>query len=193
MSQCDVHDVMTWPFTSSRPARSSYCFGSKITDPFELPAPILDRTPEPSAARQTSRRQARHRARAAAESTRLTSSSTCQRRNHAVRPAGPVDNRRRGDADFRHDLRAASRVTRGLADADERGPPEHGARDGVHRVDRVVLSGHIQHIVHAAAGNGDGGQVERLRIHLAVDREESVLPNVVALTIAGVRIVSFRF
>ena len=40
MSQCDVHVVITEPFSSRRAARSSYCFGSKVTVPFTLPAPV---------------------------------------------------------------------------------------------------------------------------------------------------------
>src|SRR5450755_3471189 len=40
MSQCEVHAVMIWPFSSNRAARSSYCFGSNATAPPELPAPV---------------------------------------------------------------------------------------------------------------------------------------------------------
>src|SRR5262249_23924300 len=40
MSQCDVHAVTIAPFNSSSPARSSYCLGSKVRTPPELPAPV---------------------------------------------------------------------------------------------------------------------------------------------------------
>ena len=113
--------------------------------------------------------------------------------DHAIRPARPVDDRRRGDPDLRCDLRATASVARGLAGAEERGAPEHGAGDGVHRVDTVVLRRNVQHVVRAVPGNRDRGQVERLRIHFAVHREHPILPNVVTLTVAGVRIDSFRF
>src|SRR5258706_16477278 len=40
MSQCEAQLVYTTPFHNSKPARSLYCFGSKVSTPLTLPAPL---------------------------------------------------------------------------------------------------------------------------------------------------------
>ena len=39
LSQCDAQLVYTVPFQISSPARSLYCFGSKVSVPPTLPSP----------------------------------------------------------------------------------------------------------------------------------------------------------
>src|ERR1039457_1437772 len=39
-SQCDAQLVYTVPFQTSKPARSLYCFGSKVSRPPTLPSPV---------------------------------------------------------------------------------------------------------------------------------------------------------
>ena len=40
ISQCDVHAVISRPFTSSSADRSSYCLGSNVLTPPALPSPL---------------------------------------------------------------------------------------------------------------------------------------------------------
>ena len=178
MSQCDVHVVMIWPFSSSSPARSSYCFGSKMTEPFELAgAGARIRRLNGRRSAEQSRCRARRRARAAAGSTRRTRSSTSRRRRST--PFGPRDRSMTG-VDVMPISGATCRAARGIARrfspaTEQRSLPEHGAGAGVERVDGVVLRRHVHDIVRPVPGNGERGQVERLRVHLAVHGQESDL------------------
>ena len=90
----------------------------------------------------------------------------------AVRSGAAIDDRRRGDAEFRRDLCAAAGIAQGLARPKQRHVPENGAGVGVEGVDRVVLGGREQHVV-LRSGHAEPGYIQRLGIDLAVYRQIS--------------------
>src|SRR5205085_10647129 len=91
-----------------------------------------------------------------------------------------VDDRSAGDADFGGDVGAVGLAGRhrGLAGCEHRDLPQYVAGVAVDGVDAIVLGGDVRHVVHAgerAHGNAGAGDVERLRVDLAVDRSGPVL------------------
>ena len=160
MSQWDVHAMMIRPFNIVSAARSSYCFGSKMTEPPELPAPL------PGNDAWIGRRAAeqfgagREVERVQALEIRGTGLGHRDDVDRAVWTARSIDDRRRRDPDFRRDLRAASRIARRLAGAERGRAPEDAASGSVQRVHAVVLRHGIQDIC-ARPAPGSRGLTQR--------------------------------
>jgi hypothetical protein len=87
----------------------------------------------------------------------------------AVSASIAVDDGRVGNADFRRDLAAATRIAGRFAIGDG-DAPERGARVGVERVDHVVFGGDEDNVVRRA-GDAEVRKIERLGVHFASDRE----------------------
>ena len=95
---------------------------------------------------------------------------------HVNRPAGGVNHRRARDADFRHEVFAVHVVAVHRRDARVRVdethlPQRRGAAVRVERIHAVMLRGHIDHVMHALAGNRHARHHQRLGIHIAVHRQ----------------------
>ena len=103
----------------------------------------------------------------------------------AVRAGIAVDDGRRRDADLRRDLAAAvHRFGRGFTALQQRNLPQRRAAVGVEGVHRIILGGHEHDIVRAAL-HGQPGEVQGLRIHLAVDRQQAQEAEAARLHVRG--------
>ena len=80
-------------------------------------------------------------------------------------------------------------VAGGFVGAEDRRSSRAGAGVGVEGVDAVVLGGDEDNVVGARRRRR--GEVERLRVDLAVDGEEADLPNWLSSRWGGVRMVSW--
>ena len=193
MSQWDVHAMMTRPFNIVSAARSSYCFGSKMTEPPELPAPLPGNDAWMAFGPPNS-------------SAPVARSSACRRWkyvepvldyrddvNRAVWTARSIDDRRRGDPDFRRDLRAPSRIAGRFTRAERGCAPEDAARDSVERATRCRARSRHTNIMRALPRHRDGGHEKRLGVDLPVNREERSQAKGRTVDGREVRIVSLRF
>ena len=108
---------------------------------------------------------------------------------------GRIDHRRAGYAELGRDgrtiqdigdaRRCLARYGIGEADLPERGLVRAGVGVRVECVDAIVLGGHEHNVVNALAGDGDGGQVEWLRVELSIDRPGEDLTELGRVHIRG--------
>src|SRR5215472_2858694 len=84
-----------------------------------------------------------------------------------VRVLWAENDRSRSNADFRGDLVAAAVIGRGFAGFQSGDVPDIGAGVGIVSIDSTVLARNDEQIVHDA-GDGHGGNVQRLGVHQAV-------------------------
>ena len=98
------------------------------------------------------------------------------------RAGGSVDHGGAGDPDLGDEIGAPevdARHRHHAGGSDEGERPERGGAQtrGVERVQGVVLGGHERHVMDPLAGDGHVPGEERLRVHLAIDREGGELPE----------------
>ena len=111
-----------------------------------------------------------------------------------------INCRRSGDADLGSDV-GRSHIRAGHGSGSHGGIEEADLpewrlariRIRIERVNAVVFGGDVNYIVRAGARNRYVGNVERLRLNVAVHRAGKSLPNLPNITVAGVSAVSWRF
>ena len=100
-----------------------------------------------------------------------------------------IDHRSAGDADFRHQVTAGNVAVRNGRDPgrgiDETLLPQHCSRVCIDGVNTVVLRGDVQHVVRPSGNVLHIRNVERLRVHIAVDSCRKELSELGAIHIAG--------
>ena len=104
-----------------------------------------------------------------------------QRLAHDIQSIGGViDDRRSSNPDFRNDV-ARTHVAIGhgrTAIHDEAYLPQRSpARIRIERIKAVVFRSHVQHVMHALAGDRDSRHIQRLRIDVAIHWQREELPE----------------
>jgi len=104
--------------------------------------------------------------------------------------AGTIDDGRRSDANFRGDLAAAAIVAGGFAAAERGSLPEKSGSRAVNGirvkgVDRIAAQArNIKNILLLPA-NSDLRKIQRLRIHVAINAEFTLFPELRGIHIRG--------